>query len=227
MSSWPAISPGRRVRAGDPIREEAPAARADAPATVVVFDVMDTLLHDPYREAHEAATGLAWETFDLLRPEEAYHALERSAIDEPTYWRTLREAGIRVDVERFHAVRRDGYAWLPGMRELLDDTVAKHRVVLASNYPAAWIDDVRATFFDGRRVEFCGSCQLGARKPGPRFFERIAGRLGLRPATTVLVDDVAANVRAAVAAGWMGVLHRDPRGTRAALDALGVRVGEA
>ena len=42
----------------------------------IVFDVMDTLLHDPYREAYEAATGLRFEAFAAVHPEDAYLALE-------------------------------------------------------------------------------------------------------------------------------------------------------
>jgi HAD superfamily hydrolase (TIGR01509 family) len=192
---------------------------------VVAYDVMDTLLHDPYREAHEAATGLSFETFEAIRPEGTYHALERSEIDESTYWEALRDAGIPVDVGRFHAIRRVGYRWLPGMRELLRETAARHRVILASNYPAAWIAEVHGRFFHGIHVELCGSCHLGIRKPSREFFDRMVDRFGLEPTTTVLVDDSAPNIEGAVAAGWHGVRHRDAWGTREALRALGIHLG--
>jgi HAD superfamily hydrolase (TIGR01509 family) len=194
---------------------------------VVAYDVMDTLLHDPYREAHEAATGLSFEAFESIRPEGTYHALERSEIDESSYWEALRDAGIPVDVGRFHATRRIGYRWLPGMRELLRETAARHRVILASNYPAGWIAEVHGRFFHGIHVELCGSCQLGIRKPSREFFDRMVDRFGLEPTTTVLVDDSAPNIEGALAAGWHGVRHRDARGTREALRDLGIhlRVG--
>jgi putative hydrolase of the HAD superfamily len=187
---------------------------------VVVFDVMDTLLHDPYREAYEAATGLTFDAFEALGTEPAYRALERSEIDEATYWSVVRDAGATVDEERFHATRRQGYRWLPGMHELLDRTVARHRVILSSNYPATWIADVRVRFFDGGRVEVCGSCDLGVGKPDRRFFDGLADRFSLDPAATVLVDDVAGNVEGAVAAGWRGIRHTDAASTAQALEAL-------
>lgn len=190
--------------------------------TVVAFDIMDTLLHDPYREAHEAATGLSFERFESIRPEGAYHALERSEIDESTYWGALRRAGISVDVGRFHAIRRLGYRWLPGMRELLRENAAGYRVILATNYPAGWIADVRRRFMQSDQVEVCGSCDLGVRKPSRGFFDRMVDRFALEPTTTVLVDDSARNVDGALAAGWQGVRHRDAWGTREALRALGM-----
>ena len=193
---------------------------------VVVFDVMDTLLHDPYREAYEAATGMIFDEFRSRGTEPAYRALERSEIDEGTYWSVVRDAGVAVDEDRFHATRRETYRWLPGMRELLERTVARGRVVLSSNYPAAWIADVRTRFFDDLPVEVCGSCELGACKPERAFFDRLRDRNGLDPARTVLVDDAARNVDSAVAAGWHGVLHRDAAGTSEALEAFGARLSD-
>jgi HAD superfamily hydrolase (TIGR01509 family) len=196
-------------------------------APVVVFDVMDTLLHDPYREAYEAATGMTWDAFAAARPAGAYEALERSEIDEADDWRTVREAGIPVDVRRFHTTRRDGYRWLPGMQDLLLETTARHRVILASNYPAAWLDDVRSSYFDGIGAELCGSCVLAARKPTRAFFDRMVRRLGLDASTTILVDDSASNVAGAVAAGWQAVRFLDAGTTRDVLRVLISRETEA
>jgi HAD superfamily hydrolase (TIGR01509 family) len=196
-------------------------------APVVVFDVMDTLLHDPYREAYEAATGMTFDAFAAARPDGAYEALERSEIDEADYWRAVREAGIAVDVRRFHATRRDGYRWLPGMRELFLETTARHRVILASNYPAAWLDDVWSSYFEGIGAELCGSCVLAARKPSRAFFDRMVRRLGLDPSTTILVDDSPSNSAGALAAGWQAIRFQDAETTRDALRVLITRETEA
>lgn len=192
---------------------------------VVVFDVMDTLLRDPYREAHEVATGLTFEAFESVRPEGAYHALERSEIDESAYWEALRDAGISVDVARFHTIRRAGYEWLPGMQELLGEIVARHRVIIASNYPAEWIAEVHTRFFRSIQAEVCGSCELHVRKPSLEFYDRMVCWFELEPATTVLIDDSEPNIEGAVAAGWQGVRYRDAGQTREDLGALGILVG--
>ena len=51
------------------------------------------------------------------------------------------------------------------------------------------------------------SGETGVRKPDPEAFLLAARRLGVAPERCVLVDDLPANVRGAVAAGMTGVLH--------------------
>ena len=78
------------------------------------------------------------------------------------------------------------------------------RVAVLSNAddldPAAGFE----SFADVVRV----SGRTGLRKPDPAAFLDCARRLGVDPADCVAVDDLPANVRAAVAAGMVGVLHR-------------------
>ena len=49
------------------------------------------------------------------------------------------------------------------------------------------------------------SCELGAAKPDPEYFASVLDRLGAEPGSAVLVDDSAANVEAARAAGISAV----------------------
>lgn len=46
------------------------------------------------------------------------------------------------------------------------------------------------------------SCDLGARKPDRVFFDRLAKRLNLEPASLLLIDDSHENVAGARASGW-------------------------
>ena len=52
------------------------------------------------------------------------------------------------------------------------------------------------------------SGETGWAKPHPKAFRGCAERLGVDPTACVFIDDVPANVRAAVAVGMTGVLHR-------------------
>jgi HAD superfamily hydrolase (TIGR01509 family) len=61
---------------------------------------------------------------------------------------------------------------------------------------------------------------LGVRKPDPEVFRRVAGRLGLPPSQCVVVDDLRANVRGAVAAGAVAVHHLDAGTTVAEVEIL-------
>jgi putative hydrolase of the HAD superfamily len=53
------------------------------------------------------------------------------------------------------------------------------------------------------------SSRVGMRKPEPRIFEHAAGLLGLEPQECIFIDDIQANITAAEALGFTGVLHGD------------------
>jgi putative hydrolase of the HAD superfamily len=53
------------------------------------------------------------------------------------------------------------------------------------------------------------SAEVGMRKPEPRIFRHAASELGLEPGECVFVDDILANITAAEAVGYTGVLHTD------------------
>ncbi|WP_052720581.1 HAD-IA family hydrolase [Actinoplanes rectilineatus] len=193
-------------------------ARPPAAGAVVVFDLMGTLLHDPYRTAYAEAAGRTFEEFDRARSPALYDRFERGVIDEDEYWRGLRAAGVDLDVPRFHALRRGGYHWLDGMRSVLDGCCAVRRTVVGSNYPV-WIKDVLPLLPD-RVAGVFASCDLGARKPDPRFYLRLARRVGCSPADLVLVDDKPENVRALREMGGEGIHHVSAGNTIMALEMI-------
>ena len=166
----------------------------------VAFDLMDTVLSDPFREALQAATGLELEDLFARRDPSVYPAFERGELDEDAYWAHYRAAGIEVDPERFHRVRRAGIGWLPGMPELLDELEGHVLRVTASNYPR-WVEDVAADHLDGRFDRVLASCHLGARKPEPDFYRRLLAEIDLPAPAVLFVDDRQANVEAARAEG--------------------------
>lgn len=184
---------------------------------------MDTVVRDPYREALEAATGLPVSELFSRRDRSAYPALERGELTEAGYWATYAAAGVEVDVAAFHAARRAGYRWLPGMRALLDDLDGVVRRVVASNYPA-WIEEVTATFLDGVFDDVHASCHLGARKPEEAFFVRLLDRLDAGARDVAFVDDREVNVEAARAVGLRAHRFEDAASLREWLRASGLPV---
>jgi epoxide hydrolase-like predicted phosphatase len=64
------------------------------------------------------------------------------------------------------------------------------------------------------------SGEVGLRKPDPAIYTLAAQRLELPPAEIVFVDDLRPNVRAAVAAGMVGVQHVDLETTVSELEVL-------
>ena len=70
------------------------------------------------------------------------------------------------------------------------------------------------------RPACCSAARPACASPQPAAFADAAARLGVAPAECVHVDDLAENVRGAVAAGLVGVLHRTRAATLAELEAL-------
>lgn len=208
----------RPTRAQDGV----PRSVAGEAIAVVAFDLMDTLVRDPFREALRAATGRPLRDLFTLRDADVYPALERGEIDEATYWASYPRAGIEVDPDRFHHVRRTGTVWLPGMRELVRDVgAAGVGVVVASNYPS-WLAEHADGMLHGLVDDVVGSYQLGARKPDPSFFEGLLARLAADAAQVAFVDDREDNLVGAAAVGLCPVSAGRPEQVRARLQQLGV-----
>jgi HAD superfamily hydrolase (TIGR01509 family) len=166
----------------------------------VALDLMDTVFRDPFREALEAATGLSLRELFERRDRSAYPAFEAGLIDEASYWAAYRDAGIEVDPEVFHSVRRAGTVWLPGMRELVDELHGRVLRATASNYPV-WIEELAVTQLRGRFEVVVASHHLGARKPDAPFYLGLLERLSCGADEVLFVDDREVNVEGAAAIG--------------------------
>lgn len=191
-----------------PIGSPVPAVR------VVLFDVMDTVLVDPYREALTAASPLPLDELFERRDPQLWPAFERGELDEDAYWAGWEACGLACDPEAFHAARRASTRWVPGMAELLDELAGRVDRVTASNYPI-WIEELEQVHLTGRFEQVLSSHHLGVRKPDAGFFERLLERIGADPEQAVFVDDRETNVLGAERAGIAGHRFHDAATLRA------------
>ncbi len=90
------------------------------------------------------------------------------------------------------------FASLPGL-------AARYRLGIFTNNAAAITRRFDAAPFE--RLFF--SAELGVRKPDPESFRRVTRELDTAPANILFVDDAAANVEAARAAGWRAALFNE------------------
>jgi epoxide hydrolase-like predicted phosphatase len=151
------------------------------------------------------------------------HALERGEIEIPDFERRL--AGHLVSTTG-DPVRADGlltrmfagFAKAEGMVDVVRRVKGLGRkTALLSNswgldYPREGWDEL----FDVTVI----SGEVGMRKPEPDIYQLCARQLGVEPSSCVFVDDLAPNVRGAVAVGMVGVLHRSYDETVAELEIL-------
>lgn len=151
------------------------------------------------------------------------HALERGEIEIPDFERELAQhlvstSGAPVQADGLLARMFSGFRAADDMVGVVRRTrAAGLKTALLSNswgmdYPREGWDEL----FDVTVI----SGEVGMRKPDPEIYELCAQRLGLPPAACVFVDDLAPNIRGAVAVGMVGVLHRTYEETVAELEVL-------
>jgi putative hydrolase of the HAD superfamily len=152
------------------------------------------------------------------------HALERGECTVAEFERLLAARLIRTDGK---SVPADGLLSrmlsasepLPAMYQLIRDLRARGvRTALLSNSwgPGGYPREDFPGLFDAVVI----SGEVGMRKPEPRIFHHAAQLLDSDPAECVFVDDLEANVRAAVGCGMTGVHHTDPAYTQQRLTEL-------
>ena len=170
----------------------------------LLFDLMGTVVYDPYLEALEAGTGMDFASAAKVRDPRCWPEFEIGAIDEAEFVRRFfaaEDGRLHFDAEAFHRIRRQGYRYLEGMVELLDALAGRVDRYVASNYPT-WIEQLHTEFgFDRYFEGVYASCHLGVRKPDPRFFEAILDDLSVAPDACLFIDDRPANCDAAAALG--------------------------
>ncbi|HEY1627488.1 MAG TPA: HAD family phosphatase [Streptosporangiaceae bacterium] len=108
---------------------------------------------------------------------------------------------------------------VPAMYEVI-------RTLRGAGFPTALLsnswgcDEYPRADFPGLFDTVVISGEVGMRKPEPEIFAHAAATLGLEPGECVFIDDVEANITAAVACGMAGVHHTDPASTARELQAL-------
>jgi len=152
------------------------------------------------------------------------HALERGECTVAEFERLLAGLLVRTDGG---PVLADGLLTrmlsagqpVPAMYQLIRELRGKDvRTALLSNSwgPAGYPRDDFPDLFDAVVI----SGEVGMRKPEPRIFRHVAELLSLEPENCVFVDDLEANVRAAVGCGMTGVHHTVPALTQQRLTEL-------
>ena len=168
----------------------------------VLFDVMDTLVADPFFRGFESTlfgmTGGIQELFQV-KDQQSFVAFEQGQITEEEHFSTYFNDRRAVDGDRIRAYLRAHYEWLPGMKELC--TELRDMGVLMgtfSNYPAEWAPLIEDAVNLSALVPWAFiSGEAGVRKPAPEAFKAALEIVGRGPSEVIFVDDSSTNVEAA------------------------------
>ena len=193
---------------------------ATVPGGVVLpTSAQPTAAQEAAQEAAQAAAD--WLASTGVNP---VHALERGECTVAQFEQHLATRLVRTDGQ---PVRADGLLTRmlsasvpdPAMYQLIRDLRASGvRTALLSNSWGA--DGYPREDFPGLFDAVVISGEVGMRKPEPRIFQHAADLLGVPSQECVFVDDLEANVKAAVGCGMTGVHHTDPAVTQQRLTEL-------
>jgi FMN hydrolase / 5-amino-6-(5-phospho-D-ribitylamino)uracil phosphatase len=177
------------------------------PPKVILWDVMDTLVVDPFRHVMPAFFGMTLAEMLAQKHPSNWARFEKSELSEAEFLPAFFEDCRPFDGDGFKACVRESYRWIEGIEPLLVALSARGvEMHTLSNYPEwyAWIEErlglsryVRWTFV---------SCRTGLRKPDPAAYEHAATQLGLAPEALLFIDDRRGNCEAARSIG-MPAIH--------------------
>ncbi len=170
-----------------------------APAPrIVLWDLMDTLVRDPFFTHVAAHFGLSFETLMRDKHPTAWRDFELGVIDEQTLYRSFFADGRAIDGPGLKRTMLQAYAWIDGIPELLRELAARGVPMhLLSNYPPWYAPLCDRLGVPELVTPSFVSCQTGVRKPDPEAYLGAARELGVSTAECLFVDDREANVRAA------------------------------
>ncbi len=182
----------------------------------IVFDMGEVLIHF-HPEEYVRRLGAAPEEERLLL-NRVFRSVEWVQMD-----RGVKDEAAAIESickrlpQRFHdAVRQLVLEWdqpvcpVEGMYELVQELkTAGYGIYLLSNasvrHSVYWPRVPVSRFFDGILV----SSEVGAMKPQQEIYRLLCGRWGLRPEECFFIDDMPANVEAAVFCGMSGAVFHD------------------
>jgi len=191
---------------------------------ILLFDVMDTLVFEPYFTVLPRFFGLTLEQLREQRHPTSWIDFEYGRLSEEEYFECYFADGRKVDGEALRRAVLDSYDWLDGMETLLADLhAAGFEIHALSNYPV-WYRMIEEKLQLSRYLQWTFvSCLTGIRKPDPQAYLSAAEHRQVSPSQLLLVDDRQVNIDAALATGLDAILMQDARQVRRELEYRAIR----
>lgn len=177
---------------------------------VVLFDVMSTLVSDPFYEHFPRFFGLTFQELLQQKHPSSWKDFEHGHIEEEEFLKTLFLDGRDVDGQALRKCMADNYEWLPGCEELLKHLHAEGCELHAfSNYPV-WYTMIEDKLQLSRYLQWSlVSANTGYRKPARESFEHAASTVKRPMNQLIFVDDSKTNIEAAAELGITAIHFTD------------------
>ncbi len=185
---------------------------------LILFDVMDTLVIDPYYCAMPAFFGMSRKELKKAIHPTSWIEFEEGRISGPEYIARFFQDGRPVDGDALNACLKEAYDWLDGAEQLLADLKkADCEMHALSNY-SIWYRIIEEKLQLSRYIQWSFvSCLTGLRKPAPEAYYSAAATLQVAVGDCLLIDDRSVNVDAARDIGMDAILVESTAQVRAEL----------
>ncbi len=194
---------------------------------IILFDVMDTLVTEPFFTTVPAFFEMTFEQFLAAKHPTAWIDFEKGSLSEDEYFECFFGDGRRFDRNALVNRLYETYCWVNGMEGILSDLKnAGFQIHALSNY-SVWYRLIEAKLELSRYLDWSFvSCETGVRKPDRRAFAHAVDRLGAQPGHCLFIDDRTTNVEAAEAFGIPSIVFCGAKHLRQELSERGIMLDE-
>ncbi|GJP65123.1 hypothetical protein CLOP_g22034 [Closterium sp. NIES-67] len=188
---------------------------------VVLFDVMDTLVRDPFY--HHIPRFFNMSMAELLQQKHptAWVEFECGRISEAQLHQHFFADSRQFDIQGLKATMQEAYEWVDGMEPMLAALNAHGIATHAfTNYPL-WYHMIEDKLRLSRYLQWTFvSCHMGVRKPSPEAYKAALATLAVDPSACIFIDDRESNVAAARGVGMAGITFQSAKQLAAELSPL-------
>ncbi|HET8933280.1 MAG TPA: HAD-IA family hydrolase [Polyangiales bacterium] len=179
------------------------------PPRVILWDIMDTLVRDPFFTHMPGFFGQSFEGLVQKLQPGTWVEFELGKLNELEFFARFFRDRSPIDGPGLKRCMAQAYDWVDGMPELLKELRSRQVSMHAlSNYPEWYqLVEERLALSDFVALTFI-SCHTGFRKPAPEAFLNACEQLEVAPEHCLLVDDRIQNCEAARRVGLQS-LHFD------------------
>ena len=190
---------------------------------ILLWDVMGTLVHDPFFAEMPEFFSMSFEELLAAKHPSAWVEFERGACSEDDFLLSFFADRRDFDRQGFVGAVRASYRWLPGLEELLAELHhAGYTMHAFSNYPV-WYQMIEERLRLSRFLDWTFvSCLTGLRKPDRAAYVQALAALGAPAQQCVFIDDRVRNCEAARALGIHSVAYEGIEPLRASLREAGL-----
>ncbi|KAK1289732.1 hypothetical protein QJS10_CPB18g00456 [Acorus calamus] len=190
---------------------------------ILLFDVMDTLVRDPFYQDIPAFFRMPMKELLETKHPTAWVEFEKGLINETELTKKFFKDGRHFDLEGLKDCMRKGYYYIDGIEPLLHNLKQNSYEMHAfTNYPTWYLMiEEKLRLSDYLSWTFC-SCTIGKRKPEADSYQEVLHHLGVEPSSCVFIDDRIANVEAARNAGMVGIHFKNAVSLRERLSSMGI-----